>query len=328
MTASTDAPLKPIQVSTTEGFVCGGIAACIAVTISNPAEVAKTRLQLQGELAKGGGVKVYNNAFDVLRKTYTNEGLRGVQRGLGPAYAYQILLNGSRLGFYEPFRHNINSLFGYSAEEQVPFTSVLAGATSGAVGASLGNPLFLIKARMQAYSPALPVGAQHYYKNSFDALSTIFRAEGFRGLVRGIDAAILRTSMGSSVQLPSYNFTKTQLVKHGILPADSTWSFLLSSTVSGLCVCLAMQPADTALTRMYNQPTTRTPDGRLQGVLYKNPIDCLWKTFKAEGVRGWYKGSTAHFMRIAPHTIVTLTMNDIIIGLYKDFKRGRQRALD
>jgi len=65
--------------------------------------------------------------------------------------------------------------------------------------ASLGNPLFLIKARMQAYSPALPVGAQHYYKNSLVALSTIFKAEGARGLVRGIDAAILRTSMGSSV---------------------------------------------------------------------------------------------------------------------------------
>ncbi|KAG6817923.1 hypothetical protein H0H87_012391 [Tephrocybe sp. NHM501043] len=306
MASATATQRNPVAISTGEGFVCGGIAACIAVTISNPAEVAKTRLQLQGELAKGGGVKVYNNAFDVLRKTYANEGLRGMQRGLGPAYAYQILLNGSRLGFYEPFRRNINHLFGYSAEEQVPFTSVLAGATSGAVG----------------------VGAQHYYKNSFDALSTIFRAEQFRGLVRGIDAAILRTSMGSSVQLPSYNFTKTQLVKNGILPADSTWTFLLSSTISGMCVCLAMQPADTALTRMYNQPTTRTPDGRLQGTLYKNPIDCLWKTFKAEGVRGWYKGSTAHFMRIAPHTIITLTMNDIIVGLYKDFKRGRQRDLD
>ncbi|KAG5720824.1 hypothetical protein E4T56_gene9697, partial [Termitomyces sp. T112] len=215
MSSASAAQKKPIAISTTEGFICGGIAACIAVTISNPAEVAKTRLQLQGELAKGGGVKVYNNAVDVLRKTYINEGLRGVQRGLGPAYVYQILLNGSRLGFYEPIRHSINHLAGYSAETQIPFTSVLAGALSGAIGASLGNPLFLIKARMQAYSPALPVGAQHYYKNSFDALSTIFRAERFRGLVRGIDAAILRTSMGSSVQLPSYNFTKTQLVKNG-----------------------------------------------------------------------------------------------------------------
>jgi solute carrier family 25 protein 34/35 len=63
-----------------------------------------------------------------------------------------------------------------------------------------------------------------------------------------------------------------------------------------------MQPADTALTRMYNQPMERRPDGRLIGTLYKNPIDCLWKTFKAEGIRGLYKGSTAHFLRIAPHT--------------------------
>ncbi|GLB35840.1 putative mitochondrial carrier (TC 2.A.29) family protein [Lyophyllum shimeji] len=319
---------NPVQISTAEGFICGGIAACIAVTISNPAEVAKTRLQLQGELAKGGGVKVYHNAFDVIGKTWRNEGMRGIQRGLGPAYAYQILLNGSRLGFYEPFRRGINTLFGISPDEQVPYTSVIAGATSGAVGASLGSPLFLIKARMQAYSPALPVGAQHFYKNSFDALSTIFRAEGFRGLVRGIDAAILRTSMGSSVQLPSYNFTKTQLAKHGIMPADSTWTFLASSFVSGMCVCLVMQPADTALTRMYNQPTIRTADGRLRGTLYKNPIDCLWKTFKVEGIRGLYKGSTAHFMRIAPHTIVTLTANDLILGLYKDFKRGRQRNLE
>lgn len=97
------------------------------------------------------------------------------------------------------------------------------------------------------------MGAQHQYKNAFHALSTIFRAEGARGLVRGIDAAILRTSMGSSVsflassivgrfdlfqqvQLPSYNFTKTQLVKHDILPANSTWTFLASSSVSGACV--------------------------------------------------------------------------------------------
>ncbi|KAF8167366.1 mitochondrial carrier domain-containing protein [Crassisporium funariophilum] len=311
---------KPL--STAEGFICGGIAASIAVTVSNPAEVAKTRLQLQGELAKNGGTKVYKNALDVFSKTWKNEGLRGLQRGLPPAYAYQILLNGSRLGFYEPFRRNLNKFLGRSADEQLTLTSVMAGASSGAVGASLGNPLFLIKARMQAYSPVLPVGAQHHYKSSFHALSTIFKAEGARGLVRGIDAAILRTSMGSSVQLPSYNFTKNLLVTHDILPANSAWTFLASSSVSGACVCLVMQPADTALTRMYNQPTIVGPDGRSRGALYRNPIDCLWKTFQTEGVRGWYKGSTAHFLRIAPHTIITLTANDLIINLYKSYRDG------
>lgn len=52
----------------------------------------------------------------------------------------------------------------------------------------------------KAYSPALPVGTQHYYKSGWDAFTTIFRREGPRGLVRGVDAAILRTAMGSSVR--------------------------------------------------------------------------------------------------------------------------------
>ena len=57
----------------------------LKVTVSNPAEVAKTRLQLQGELAKGGGKKVYKHSLDVFAKTWQNEGIRGMQRGLYPA---------------------------------------------------------------------------------------------------------------------------------------------------------------------------------------------------------------------------------------------------
>ncbi|KAK7695047.1 hypothetical protein QCA50_002235 [Cerrena zonata] len=315
-------PKKGQPVSTAEGFVLGGIAACVAVTFSNPAEVAKTRLQLQGELAKDGGKKVYRNVLDVFVKTWKHEGVRGIQRGLGPAYCYQILLNGSRLGFYEPIRHTINRFVGLKPTDQMPVTSVISGAASGAVGAVLGNPLFMIKARIQAYSPALPVGAQHNYKNYFDALRTIFGQQGWRGLVRGVDAAVLRTSMGSSVQLPTYNWTKNLLVSHGISAPDSIWTYLASSSVSGTCVLIMMQPADTTLTRMYNQPTRVLPNGKHVGVLYKNPIDCLWKTAKAEGVLGWYKGSTAHFLRIAPHTIITLTANDMIINLYKRVRDG------
>lgn len=64
-------------------------------------EVAKTRLQLDGELQSRAGstkhVKVYNNAFDALRKIWHYEGLSGIQRGLGAAYAYQILLYASSL---------------------------------------------------------------------------------------------------------------------------------------------------------------------------------------------------------------------------------------
>ena len=49
-------------------------------------------MQLQGELAKQGGERVYKNALDVMAKTYRNEGIRGVQRGLGPAVSVPFVL--------------------------------------------------------------------------------------------------------------------------------------------------------------------------------------------------------------------------------------------
>lgn len=48
--------------------------------------------------------------------------------------ALQTLLNGSRLGFYEGIRTNVNKIFGFSPSQQVMPTSVLAGAASGAIG--------------------------------------------------------------------------------------------------------------------------------------------------------------------------------------------------
>lgn len=71
-----------------------------------------------------------------------------------------------------------------------------------------GNPFFLIKARMQAYNPVLPVGTQHNYKHSWDALRSVWKAERWRGLIRGMDAAIIRTAMGSSVSAPGVFITR------------------------------------------------------------------------------------------------------------------------
>ncbi|EGO25049.1 hypothetical protein SERLADRAFT_408779 [Serpula lacrymans var. lacrymans S7.9] len=301
MTSSRQGLLSPL-----EGFLCGGTAACTAVTVSNPAEVAKTRMQLQGELAKGGGQRVYNNALDALAKTWRNEGIRGLQRGLGaavyspPWLVFRCETSWDRAAtfantleaFYEHVRRAFNNFVGKPPIDQIPLTSISAGA---------------------AYSPALPVGTQRYYKSSFNAFTTIWKAEKFRGLIRGIDAAVLRTTIGSSVLLPSYYGTKHQIVSNGLLPENSIWTYLASSSVSTICV---------ALTRLYNQPTKRLPNGTLIGTLYKNPIDCLWKTIQAEGIRGCYKGSTAQLLQVAPHTIIILTANDIIRNIYTNMKSG------
>ncbi|KAI5474320.1 oxaloacetate carrier [Pseudohyphozyma bogoriensis] len=342
--AAVDAPKKPVTLTTLEGFTAGALGACMAVTVTNPMEVAKTRMQLDGELqssrpsaAAGAGAapgtaptagasgRVYKNVFDCMAKTAKFEGIRGVQRGLGAAYFYQVALNGSRLGFFEPIRQTLNSALGYESLSVHASTSIAAGATSGMIGGALGNSLFLVKARMQSYSPYNPVGAQHHYTSIYDGFRKIIAAEGPKGLLRGIDAAILRTAMGSSVQLPSYILAKKTLNGWGM--KDGILVYLASSTFAGMCVLIMMQPADTVLTRLYSQaPNSIGPDGKPRGLLYKGPIDCLMKTYKAEGVLGWYKGSFAHLLRIAPHTIVTLTANEMISRQFLAWKTAAAAA--
>jgi solute carrier family 25 protein 34/35 len=69
---------------------------CMRCTANIP-EVMKTRLQLQGELLKSSDApKVYKNVFDVFRKTWANEGLRGLQRGLGPAVSSRLVCAGCK----------------------------------------------------------------------------------------------------------------------------------------------------------------------------------------------------------------------------------------
>ena len=42
--------------------------------------------------------------------------------------------------FYEPFRRFVNKTVGYSPTDQIPWTSLIAGASSGAVGGEAHSP--------------------------------------------------------------------------------------------------------------------------------------------------------------------------------------------
>ncbi|KAL6947219.1 Mitochondrial oxaloacetate carrier protein [Hanseniaspora vineae] len=287
------------KVSKAGSFIAGGLAACIAVTVTNPIELVKTRMQLQGELS-ATNQRIYTNPFQALSVIYKNEGIRGLQKGLSCAYIYQIGLNGCRLGFYEPVRSTLNGVF-FSGQDvhkvqSVP-VNVVSGALSGIIGAIIGSPLYLVKTRMQSFSTAIKIGEQTHYSSFINGLTSIYKKEGgFIGLFRGVDAAILRTGAGSSVQLPIYNAAKHFLLEHNIMK-EGTSLHLVSSTLSGIGVGVVMNPWDVILTRVYNQ----------KGDLYKGPIDCFVKTVRIEGVGALYKGFGAQLFRIAPHTILCLT---------------------
>jgi solute carrier family 25 protein 34/35 len=203
-----------------------------------------------------------------------------------------MTLNGCRLGFYEPLRKTLTNVVYSDPAVQSFGINLFAGASSGVLGAAAGSPFFLVKTRLQSYSPFLPVGTQHHYKNAVDGMRQIYSAEGIKGLYRGVGPAMVRTGFGSSVQLPTYFFAKRRLVKH-LGMEEGMPLHIASSTASGFVVCCVMHPPDTIMSRMYNQT----------GNLYTSAFDCLSRTVKTEGILALYKGYFAHLARILPHTV-------------------------
>ena len=89
-----------------------------------------------------------------------------------------------------------------------------------------------------------------------------------------------------------------------MLPSNSWQSTLAAAMLSGVAVAAAMTPLDVISTRLYNQ----TLDSNGKGIYYANPVDCLIKVFKKEGFFGLYKGCLANYLRVGPHSVLTLSM--------------------
>lgn len=129
----------------------GGIAGCCAGFFTNPLEVVKTRMQLQGELKARGQYTVhYRNVFHAFYNIAKVDGILSLQKGLVPALWYQLVMNGVRLG---TFQYLCNS--GFTKDENgnlsVP-RNVAAGAFSGTVGAFVSSPMYLVCILLQRLS--------------------------------------------------------------------------------------------------------------------------------------------------------------------------------
>ncbi|KAB5536750.1 hypothetical protein PHYPO_G00110980 [Pangasianodon hypophthalmus] len=283
-------------------FTLGSLACCGACVFTNPLEVVKTRLQLQGELqARGSYHQHYRGVLQALWLVGRTDGLRGLQKGLAAGLLYQGLMNGVRLSFY--------SYTQVSGISDVPGGNVASGAAAGALGAFIASPAYLVKTHLQAQSvEAIAVGHQHNHQGISSAFATIYRREGLMGLWRGVNGAVPRVMVGSAAQLATFSSSKEWLTHTQWFSPDSWLIALMAAMVSGVAVAITMTPFDVISTRLYNQPVDELRKGRF----YTGFLDCLVKVSRTEGVLGLYKGMGPVFMRLAPHTVLSMLLWDVL----------------
>ena len=82
------------------------------------------------------------------------------------------------------------------------------------------------------------------------------------------------------------------------LPEGSWQVNLCGALTSGVVVAVVINPVDVISTRLYNQPA--------HARIYSSYVDCILKITQKEGVRAFYKGLLAQYLRIGPHSFLSL----------------------
>ncbi|KAM7277002.1 hypothetical protein ACFE04_018868 [Oxalis oulophora] len=134
----------------------GAFSGATATALTNPVEVIKVRLQMNPNM--GGG------PIGEMRKIVSEEGVRALWKGVGPAMARAGALTASQLATYDETKR-VNS-------------STIAGAMSTIITA----PMDMIKTRLMLQRDSKGVGT---YKNGFHCAYKVMTTEGPRALYKG-----------------------------------------------------------------------------------------------------------------------------------------------
>jgi solute carrier family 25 oxoglutarate transporter 11 len=286
-------------------MVIGALGGMGAATVCHPLDVIRVQMQTEG-----GN---YKNTPDAAAQIYRRAGLvSGVYAGVSAAYLRQWLYGSCRLGIYAFLLEKAqdkNIAEGRPKDDISFVTKLLMGCTSGSIGSFVGTPSELALVRMGADSK-LPAAERRGYKNVVDCVLRIQREEGSLRLWRGAAPTVCRATLLSACQLGVTSEIKLWLAKSGVFGENGGMFYGLpamfcSTLAASFCANIVSNPFDVLKSRL--QSMAVAADG---AALYSGMWDCAAQSIKSEGVLVLWSGFTPAFVKLAPYTIISLTLVD------------------
>lgn len=280
-------------------FAFGGMSGVTATLCIQPLDMIKVRIQLLSELGKK------NVGFmHVGRELIKENGFAYMYKGLDAAVLRQVFYGTTRLGLFYTFLDHFKKK--NTSGQPTLFQKSISSFFAGGIAAFVSNPVDLILVRMQADN-TLPVEQRRNYKNVFHGVASVIKDEGFTKLWRGCVPTIARACIINLALLAPFEEFKHRL-KH-VITHDHART-VVSSLMASFIGSFASLPLDNAKTKLQKMKA-------VNGVLpYNGIVDCMTKTIKNEGVAKLWVGFPTFYIRIGPHVIITLAMNDFLRKIF------------
>lgn len=171
--------------------------------------------------------------------------------------------------------------------ENVKYEHLLAGVSAGVTSTLVLHPLDLIKVRFAVNDGSALSSPK--YGGIFNALTTIGRQEGIRGLYRGVTPNLWGAGSSWGLYFLFYNAIKVRLQHGDRNKVLSPNLHLLAAAQAGASTLVVTNPIWVIKTRMCLQ----YGNGNVvvgSNERYNGMFHALIKIFKEEGLKGYYKG--------------------------------------
>ncbi|GAA6062399.1 hypothetical protein JCM10212_006185 [Sporobolomyces blumeae] len=205
------------SIDTPRRLLAGALAGICAVGSTYPLDLVRSRLSVESaslgrhdprRRADGKSTGIWGMTVRVYKE---EGGFKALYRGLVPTSMGVAPYVGCNFACYELLKQQYTRYMG-GGEDALPGTPIklACGAIAGGFSQTITYPMDLLRRRMQMVGLKSDV-LGYEYTGSWNAIGTIIRREGIRGLYKGIVPNLLKCSPAQATSFASYELTKDLL---------------------------------------------------------------------------------------------------------------------
>lgn len=168
---------------------------------------------------------------------------------------------------------------------------LVCGGVAGTIGIMIGQPLDLVKIRLQTEPGA--------YTSAWSCFTRTIRDEGIRSLYKGMTAPLCAQFFQNGLIFTGESIALGYLEPNVDFDADmssgTVRNVFIAGSFGGLLQCLVLVPADLVKCKMQVDHSSTGKAG-----LYQGSLHCFSSIYYNEGIRGLYRGFGVTSIREVP----------------------------
>ncbi|XP_078072821.1 solute carrier family 25 member 32-like [Mustelus asterias] len=302
----TAAALRLCRLVKYENLVAGISGGVVSTLVLHPLDLVKIRFAVSDGLQMR---PKYNGIVHCVRSIWKQDGIRGLYQGVTP----NVWGAGLSWGLYFFFYNAIKAYKQDGRPVQLSATQhLISAAEAGTVTLCITNPIWVTKTRLVLQYDAGVDPSKRQYKGMLHALLKIYQNEGIRGLYKGFVPGLFGTSHGA-LQFMAYEELKKEYSLYYNMAPDAKLNPLEYVTMAALSKVFAV-----TATYPYQVVRARLQDQHTQ---YSGVMNAVWRTWRNEGVHGFYKGVVPNVLKVTPACCITFlvyeNVSQFLLGFHQ-----------